>query len=215
MPKRKRGAGAYTAKKRKVAPTVKKYVKRQFAKRLERKYVNRQFDLTTNATGTISKLMDANPAPGNGDSGRDGDRIRLTSIAMSYTLRQLGGPNYLRIIFFQWKGDDNVYSPVVNDLISTGAGSNIPILTPLKHDHIKGKHFNVLYDKVHTLQTGDYENVYVKKFFTRGFGRDIQFINGSQKGPNQLYMMCIADTNTGIPTGVNLHWRARVNFTDA
>lgn len=202
-------------KKKYVRPAVKKYVKRQLKKRIERKYINRQFDLTTAAVGSVNKIMDVAPNQGLSDSQRVGDRIRLTSINLSYTLRQLGGPNYLRVILFQWKGDDSNYTPVVNDIISTGAGSNIPIITPLKHDHKNGKHFNILYDKVHSLQANGTDTVYVKKWLTRGFARDMQFINGTQKGPNQLYMLEIADTGTGVPTGVNFHFRVRCNYTDA
>lgn len=210
--KRKRaGAGAYTSKKRKVAPTVKKYVKRQLGKRLERKYINREFSLTPSTTGVISKVMDANPAPGNSDSGRIGDRIRITSIDMRYTGIYADGTNFVRIIVFQWKDDDNNYTPVQSDVINASTSA---FTAQIRHDQRKAGMLNILWDKVHCMSsTGSNAAIFRHKFFTRGFGRDVQFMSGSQKGTNQLYMLTISDSIAASHPSLDV--RFRVNYTDA
>lgn len=212
MPKRKRGASAATASKRAryVKPAVKRFVKRQFKKRIERKFVTTDGADNPWTTRQIHKLT--MPTVGTGDAGnRIGDRIRLTSIDMRYTLIHSDGTNFTRLIFFQWKPDANNYAPQVGDILPTGISDmNVPV----KHDLAKGGQLNVLYDKVHAQsETGSTAAIFRKKFFTRGFGRDVQFTNGATTGTNQLYLLTVSDSAAAPhPT---LDYRFRVNYTDA
>lgn len=212
MPKRKFGGRHGTSKRaRYVRPAVKKYVKGQLRKRIERKFVNRAFNLSPDTTGTISKFMDTAPAPGTSDIQRIGDRIRLTSLDMRYTLIHADNTNFTRVIIFQWKDDDSNYTPVLTDVIVGGGNA---MVQPIRHDQRKAGMINVLYDRVHGQSlNGSNAAIFRKKFFTRGFARDIQFINATQKGVNQLYLLAISDS--GAATHPTLDLYMRLNYTDA
>lgn len=211
MPKRKRGAGAYTSKKRKVAPTVKKYVKRQLAKHIERKFT--WTDGTDSPWTTMQLHKLGMPVVGTGDTtNRIGDRIHLTSIDMRYTLLASDTTNFVRLIFFQWKGNVTQYAPQATDILPALPISHMT--APIEHDGQKGKEFNILYDKVHAMSsTGGNAAKYVRKFMTRGFGRDIQFDNGGTNGTNALYLLTVSDS--GAAPHPTLDYRFRLNYTDA
>lgn len=212
MPKRKYGGShGYSKRAKYVKPAVKKYVKGQLKKRIERKFTNRVFNLSPDTTGTISKFMDTEPAPGTSDIQRIGDRIRLTSLDFRYTLIHSDGTNFTRIILFQWKDDDSNYTPVVNDVILAGGNA---LVSPIRHDQRKAGMINVLMDRVHSQSdSGSNAAIFRRKFFTRGFGREVQFINGTQKGVNNIYMLTISDS--GAAPHPTLDAFMRLNYTDS
>lgn len=207
------------------------YVKKLVNRSVEKKYYSAESFSNDVSYDTPLIVSLVEPARGDGDSDRDGDAIKLTSLKLNGTVyNTITDQNQqVRCLIVQWlptlSGDITSY----NVIDPAGAGlDSASYLNQYNHDQ-RGN-FRILYDKLHFL---DYapnvgtpaSNVnggpYVKNFQVYlNLGKlalsgkcktDMQFVgSASTNANNRLFFLAIsdkADASTNEPK-ISLSWKA-------
>lgn len=188
---------------------TKTYVKRAIAATQEVKFINASIVNNPSTTGTMTKIMSANPAQVAGDSGRDGDTIMIKSLHLRCLVTVADGTNWVRLILFQWKPSDANYTPVVSDLIGL---TGTPIQSQYRHDIKEQDEYNVLMDR--TLNLTTYTPQYlVQKNWYKGFRKRVQFDGAGMKANNHLFLLAISDS--GVAAHPLVDGVLQVRYTDS
>lgn len=199
----------YNRKYKRKSIATKKYVRSYINKQSEKKYfdISRSTD-TIDYSGRLDRLTGI--SQGTTDLTRVGDKIRLTSMRVSYSAELADTTNYIRFIIFQWYPTSNLLAPTVNYILSL-PGSILSPQSPFVHDY--KNQYTILYDKTHVL-TQDYPNI-IRKFWLRMkfVKKQIAFEAGTQEGSNHLYLLRISDSSAASHPTSNI--LTRVNYTDS
>jgi len=160
-----------------------------------------------------------NPAQGDTDSLRDGDRLKPHSITLHYQFVASQIASQVRIIVFRWKPNNTAIAPAVASIIITAAGQQSPLGN---YNRDLRDQYTILYDENHpmgvyvvaagtaTVATAPTEVVQRVVFDKRHPA--IQFTGGSTSGTNHIYVMaCTDDTATQPQIG----YVSRMLFTDS
>lgn len=158
------------------------------------------------------------PAQGDGDTQRDGDRIKLKKIHIRGNLVYSSDvTNIVRVIWFQWKPNT---TPTAAGLLLNGPSGFIDVHSEYSHDF--RQQFNILKDKTYKLignglaatspLTSD--SVQLFKFtISKGFNTQLQYAAGGVTGTNLIYYLAISDSS--VISHPALTFNAKVMYTDS
>lgn len=143
----------------------------------------------------------SNTLQGGGDTNRNGDTLKVTSLSISYTASNPAAltPTYyeqiLRFIVFRWLPIDTV-PPVPGDILNTIAttpATKSAIFSQYNDD--RRDQFNVLYDKSHLVVSKETASSYIplvaQKFIKSK--QKIEYNAGTSAGTGKLYMLVISN----------------------
>lgn len=170
---------------------------------VERKYIDyNQAPAQITTTGTVLLLSGANQ--GTDYNQRDGLSAKMVSLNCRYTCELPSGfaspeGQYIRLIWFI---DQETGTPAVSDVLETTS-----IVSPL--NHLNGKRFSILYDKVHFLsiagQTG------IQRSMFKRMQSHLKWSNattGLKEG--HVYVLLLSDASTaGTEPFVSFYNRIR------
>jgi len=155
------------------------------------------------------------------DTTRVGDKIRLIelmwNIQFEFDPASADLNSAVRMIIFQWKPNNNIYDPSSSILTLLNYDD---YSSPLNHDN--GNQFRVLYDKTHVVCKNGQSTVmetkrrsFVNKTkSTKYISQNCDYIAGTGKGANHLYLMLISD-DPFATSFTGIHGYARVVWTDS
>lgn len=161
-------------------------------------------------TSNASQLVDwagaivaiSNPTQGNGDTQRNGDTIKCTSLNITYSLRNPAtGPNleqYCRFIIFRWLPLDST-APVLGDIMNM-TGNAIALYSQYNDD--RRDQFEVLYDRLHRISSDQIggsptRDSCVFQHYVK-CNKKIEFNAGSINGTGKIYMLYVGDADPAI-----------------
>ncbi len=147
---------------------------------------------------------------GTSDINRIGDQIRLHSLELRLTANVIDSTNFVRVIVFQWFGDDTNDSPTASQLLVSGGSQ--PYNSPFQHDGYSK--FHILYDKVFSLATY-YPNKAASVLISlnaRPVRQIVRYYAGATTGNNKIFMGVCSDSGTSSHPFIDYY--ARLNFYD-
>lgn len=209
--KRKRRTG-----RKKVPKTVKKYVKRAIQSEIERK----ESSVTgTNSLSTTAAMIDlsAQITQGMTDRQRIGDKMKPKYLQVNILLTVADLSNFIRVIFFVWKQNTILASPVTN-LILDDTGALVPTLALYNHDTKAASNYKILKDKTYYLATQAHGNdanpEKIVKFRINLKNCPASYYDaGNATGSNHIFMCLVSDSGAvSHPTAV---WTVHMSYTDA
>lgn len=138
---------------------------------------------------------------GNGDTQRNGDTIKCTSLTLSYNIRN---PSVLapsleqvvRVIVFRWLPAD-ITGPVMADILQNTA-SESAIFTQYNDD--RREQFEVLYDKTHKVaseQNGFAGKSMVSQRYIK-CNKKIEYNIGTSNGTSNIYMLYFSNQDPAV-----------------
>lgn len=147
----------------------------------------------------------------------------LRKIYFRYNIIGADTYNFIRVIVFQWKPENN-FAPIAGDVLLDGSSATIDFTSQYNHD--KRSLYKIMYDKVHRTvgdgsqtsltnypYTTDYTH-YVKKTLIVP-NKQLQY-NGasSTSGQNQIYILTVSDSSVSLPHP-QMSYTMKVLFTDS
>lgn len=225
----------FTRSKRTVAAPVKRYVKRQFNRRLEHKFI---YDYANNDTvtrsGYIYDLTDIQR--GTQSFARIGDDITFIRLMFRYEVFQrdsillnLDSHNNIRLILLQWKPEYSKDPPLPEKILELDTSiGNDPTLASYNAD--RRKDYTILYDKLHIL-TG--EPVYNGSSVTyysgpssyktgRSFiyskrvpNKTITFSSEFTAGYGKNHIILLAVSDSAVVPSPEISFSSQFSYTDA
>nr|DAV77983.1 MAG TPA: capsid protein [Circoviridae sp.] len=202
-PKRKRNY------KKKVSPTVKQYVKRTLAARIEDKYTDSTY-ASYAPTWTYNSWVTAitMPTVGTSDNERIGDKIRPTKLQICGQMYGINVSHVIKMIFFRWHPNT---TPTGNDIMDSNyTGTARAIWAPYNHNQRQS--YTILKTKQFVVSLTGTQNVPFKFNISRKKLANIQFANGGATGTNLIYCLMIQD---GFSTLAVVDMVARLWYEDA
>lgn len=185
---------------------VNRKIKRMIANRQEKKIHSQEPIGSISTTPSFNQI--SNIAQGDTDLTRDGDELYLKSIHLNWSFVGADATNKMRIVVFQWFGDDNANPPAATDLFQTNSATGY--FGAFRKDY--SSLFKVLYDK--QLVTDTYNNIrHGKKSIYKGFRKKIKYIAGTASGTNQIYTCMVSDSSAASHPQVSMYTWLR--FTDS
>lgn len=205
-------------KTRKQTPRKRVTTRRQVAKiasqvqlnKSETKYIDFDSAVNVDYNGTMTPLL--NISQGTTDQTRNGDKITLKNIKMSFFSGLADTYNVVRFIIFVWKGENST-DPTVSDILhSSYIGAGSAPLAPYNHD--KRKLFTVKYDKTYLLQGSDNAYRQQRRTISWKSGLPIQFVGASATvtAKNSVYCLRISDSAAVNHPSANITYR--LNWKD-
>lgn len=137
---------------------------------------------------------------GNGDTQRNGDTVKCTSLQMSYSIVNpspgtipLALSQLVRVIIFRWLPLDST-PPILGDIMNT-TGAAVSVLSQYNDD--KREQFEVLYDKLHSLNSVQSGFGGVSSVFSHYVkcNKKIEYLTGTSNGTSNIYMLYVSDQN--------------------
>lgn len=173
----------------------------------EKRLKTTNIDTTAITTGNYTDLTSI--AQGDAYYNRDGHQVRIIDIRL--TLEALVNPtatyNCYRIMVFRWIVDNNADAPADADIFEDTA--NEVWLSPPKFE---ARQFQILYDKIGTLEDGATSTGRVHDVTLRqSLKTPVGYTGGANTGVNHIYLLLIADEAVNGPT---IHGHASVRFID-
>lgn len=167
-------------------------------------------DITDKGNGTNQVFVVNAPAQGDTDISRDGDKLRMLSLALRGNLIVADTTNVVRMIVFQIY--DGGVSGLLEDVIEASDSSGRQWRSPYKHDNA-GK-FKILYDRTYSLGDASKQQVTFNKLIRfSGKNAYVGFLNGTttiQK--NTVYVAFVSDSAAISHPTMNIYYRLR--YTD-
>lgn len=196
----------------KVSKNVRRYVgstvRRVMSAEQEHKYYLAFNTVTPSTVGTTYSLSDI--PQGTSDVQRVGDKVSLGSLRLNYTLKRntssIQDTTSVRIFIFQWADSDSGGAPAAIELYQAPL---YPMTTTLRHDPLRAKTLQVLYDKVITIDADDPSSV--NGIVLKMRKRTLQYDTGGPTGTNKVFMNVICDD----VYGPSMEYFAKLNFTDS
>lgn len=144
----------------------------------------------------------SNPTQGNGDTQRNGDTIKSTSLQISYNIRNPavvapGLEQVVRVIIFRWLPIDTV-APVLGDIMNA-TGTAVSIFTQYNDD--RRDQFEVLYDKSHKVTSEQLGASGIGSAVYQHYvkcNKKIEFNAGTTIGIGKIYMLYVSDMDPAI-----------------
>jgi len=208
MPTRRKTAKKRTYKK-KVSKTVKQYVKRTLAARIEDKYTDSVYAAYA-PTYTYNLWVTAitMPTVGTSDNERIGDKIRPTKLQVCGQMYGVNISHIIKMIFFRWHPNT---TPTGNDIMdSTYTGTARAPWAPYNHNQRAS--YTVLKVKQLQISSTGTQNQTFKFNISRKKLANIQFASGGATGTNLMYVLMIQD---GFATLGSIDMVARLWYEDA
>lgn len=168
-------------------------------------------DVTDKGNGTNQIFIVNNPAQGDTDINRQGDKLRMLSLTIRGNLIIGDSTNVIRMVIFQWYSGSN--SIPLEDVTEASDSSGRQWMSPYKHDHA-GK-FKILYDKTFNMtNVGDNAQIVFKKTVNfRGKNAYVELNNGTTTvNTNAVYVSFVSDSAAVSHPTLNYYYRLR--FTD-
>lgn len=147
---------------------------------------------------------------GTSDINRIGDQIKLHSLELRFTGNLADTTNIVRLIVFQWYGDDTNDSPTASQLLVSGGSQ--PYNSPFQHDGYSK--FHILYDKIMTLSTYypvKHDSVLIQ-LDARPIRQVVRYYAGATTGNNKIFLGVCSDSGTSSHPFIDYY--ARLNFYD-
>lgn len=142
---------------------------------------------------------------GAGDTNRNGDTLKVTSLSLSYTATNPAVATVglyeqiLRFIVIRWLPIDTT-PPVLGDILNTTA-TKASIFSQYNDD--RRDQFNVLYDKSHICAAKQVASTYVpmvaQKFIKAK--QRIEYNAGTSNGTGKLYLIVVSNVDTAAAAG--------------
>lgn len=160
---------------------------------------------------------------GDGDSTRDGDRLKFHDLQFRYQWSSNGGvKDYCRIVIFQWHPNNVPVAspPAANALFLNGViGGGADYTSFYSHD--SRQQFKILYDHVVTLTYSvasttatDIVHFYkTVRIFGKKVNKMMQYVSGSTAGTNHIYVAYCIDKAVGGATPT-LQFNSKFNYHD-
>lgn len=217
----KRKQAVYKSKA--LVSTVNKIVNKKLDKVVEKKYVD--FDRTAvgeamNWATSIRCLSDI--SQGDGDTNRDGDKVKLLSYEVNgYVFCNANSPTLVRMTVIRFNDADDILSAyggpkVLGDLVyqaSTGT-SAIP-MSSFNFDRLRSGQFTILKDKKTWLQSTTSASELVRKISLRGkIKSSIDFLAGTNRGKGHIYLILSSGNASGAGNPI-FYYYTRVKYIDA
>jgi len=175
--------------KKKVPKTVKAYVKRTIAARVEDKYVDSVWEsLSPNYTFNSNITAITNPIVGTSDNQRIGDKIRPVKLQVT---GQMYGTNshVIKVILFRWHPNS---VPTGNDIMdSTYTTTFRAPWAPF--NHANRSMYTILKVKQLQISATGSQNQPFKFNISRKKLASIQYLNGGVTGTNLIYCLMVQD----------------------
>lgn len=216
---RRPGTKAGRGSTKKVAPSVKRYVKNVVHKSIEPKYVDTAAAYgQVDRSGQITQLTTITQASGV-VANRIGDQVRLKSLEfrmdsyLNCVAAATDSTHHLRLVIFRWNLATSVATPSLANLFQNSGTVGVTCY-PRQWQTIKQKDIHVYWDKSFTIQRYAGNSSYVKKINLKGSRLD--FDTAASTGEGHLYACLVADDATGahVPA-IYSQWVARVIYEDA
>jgi hypothetical protein len=135
---------------------------------------------------------------GDTDSSRDGDRLYLHEIRMRMNVKiNTTTPVFFRVIIFQWFPNT---VPQYNSILIDQHNTANAATSDYQHD--TRQMFNILYDKLVTLDTVAIPAVSIDVSLEKGFRKKIQFATATTVGTNHVYVLAVSDVLAGGPQNI-------------
>lgn len=171
---------------------------------------------TVSSTPTVSAQMQI--PQGVNQSQRVGNDITASHLQIKYQLQNdtlVGNDasNTIRIIYFQWREDDTVNIPTVNDILYR-PNTSVPWVNALYHFD-KRESFKILYDRRHEIAFNTSNPVaFGDRSFIKLPHKKISFnVTNGSTGKNKIYCLFVSDSGAvPHPSFVN---QARLYYRDA
>ena len=185
-------------KQRKVPENVKRYVKREIRKENQDldTYVSVTFE---DAAYNTESMNDLTPASGL----IDGARFRIKELDVRYQIQAqtAAGGQWVRVILFQWFGDDGSDVPVLEDVLKA-TGDQYSVIDLYDDTSIQSHHMKPLYDRVHMIgentSLDGRDIAYGKvRLFTKNLPRKYLKGTGSGVGFNKIYCLALSNQAAG------------------
>lgn len=186
---------------------------RGYARKLFRSVLKMQdvkvFDNAFAASASTTPALTDCCAISQGDTNltRDGNRIWIKSISVSFELVRADTTNIFRIMFVQWLPDNGTSGDAVTYGEITTAGS-YPLADMYNTQF--GSKFRVLYDKTHKISADDTSKVI--HFSLRPAVRKLNYNGTATSGTGHVYAILMSDSSAVSHPQVNGY--VRVKFTD-
>lgn len=182
--------------------------KRVVNRMAEKKWYTSHTAVDISQTGNIDWLSQI--PQGDTDLTRDGDQCRLTSLSFKGNLiaASTDGTNTVRIIIFKWNDNNIVSAPDLDDILTATGTGEVP-LGMYQQDNVRSKRFNILYDKLYSLDDFHPQTIINTKIKMRS---PINFNGGGTTGRGHIYLLYVSNSNaTPHPT---LNYAFKFVFTD-
>lgn len=208
--KRKRRTG-----RKKVPKTVKTYVKRAVQAEIERKETSVTGVLSPSTTASMVDLS-SSISQGITDRTRIGDKCKPKYLQVNALLVVADLSNFVRFVFFVWKQNTILASPVTN-LIWDDTGGVTPTLALMNHDTKQASNFKVLKDKTFYIadvaHTGAANPEKLVKFRINLKNCPATYFDaGNSTGTNHIYMGVVSDSSAAAHPSVT--YTAHLAYTD-
>lgn len=142
-------------------------------------------------SGTITALTEI--AQGNTDSNRTGDMVTPSSILLKGQVVAGDATNLLRVMLFRWKPNTTLTTaPSVPQILQLQAVADAP-LSPVYQDYKRGDQFEVLWDKLFSLDTYNPTDSFSFRINLPS-SRPICYTAGGTNGSDKFYLLYISDS---------------------
>lgn len=194
------------------------------AKTAARRVINAQFEkhyydydailFPVSYSSSIYRLTTT--AQGDSDSTRSGDRITIKSLQIRGTLASADAYNIMRVIIFQYLGDDGVAVPTSGQVLEGTYFNTVNhVNAPYAKDYV-GYKVIVLWDSTYVVDQDDVAKQFQLMLTAGNFKKKakpfIQYQAGTSNGVGNLYMMVVSDS--GAVTHPSISFVSRLRFID-
>lgn len=144
----------------------------------------------------------SNPTQGNGDTQRNGDTIKCTSLQISYNIRNPsvvapGLEQVVRVIIFRWLPLDST-PPVLGDILNV-TGTLVSLYSQYNDD--RREQFEILYDRSHKVTSEQLGASGIGSVVYQHYikcNKKIEFNAGTTNGTSKIYMLYVGDQDPAI-----------------
>lgn len=177
-------------------------------------YDGQQVNFPVDWNSSIYKLTAT--SQGDTDSTRSGDRITIKSLQLRGTLTVADTHNIMRIIIFQYLGDDAVAVPTSGQVLEAPYyGTYNHVNSPYAKDFVGYKTI-VLWDSTYVLnqdnQAKQFQIMLTAANFRKKAKPYIQYQGGTSNGVGNIYLMAVSDS--GAATHPSLSFASRLRYID-
>lgn len=229
--KRRRASDSSSTSKRK------KSYGRSSLRRISRHDGEKHFHDTYNITAVdttpiVTYISLADIPQGDTDLTRTGDKVQYASMQLRFVINRAVltiGTNTIqplvRLVLFQWMGDDNIDLPNTSDAVFQDVSTNARALVTM-YNHDYGHKYKILRDKTYTLQqqvatatavAGVSDAVINPQISDKWMimpreykERRVRYAAAGTTGTGKIYLALISDSPNG--SGSNVSMYTRLNF---
>lgn len=187
----------YKAKpKARVSKPVKQYVKKAIEVAKEPNWSTQENNGSEMSFDTPVLTALFTPTQGDSVSTREGDRIEPVSIKGKYMIQMPSSTTVARVIFFQWKPDNNIDAPVLLDIIQDSAADAYTVVSSYIGSAVERKKFKILHDRIYNDPSGVANQVIIDELnITKFVNKYIYFNTGTTSAKGQVYMLLFSNIN--------------------